>query len=404
MRNQAVVVKPKNIKLILAIETSCDETSTAILAFPNPKSYKLQATSYKLLSHVVSSQVKLHAKYGGVVPMLAAREQQKNIEPVLREALRTARCALQDVDYFAVTHGPGLIPSLHVGVNYARAIAFAMQRPLLGINHLEGHIYSNWLPPIAAISNSQFLISKQQRNNIPKAINYKLSAKSFPILNLIVSGGHTERVLMTGHGKYKLIGETRDGAAGEAFDKVARMLGLPYPGGPALARLAEKGNSAAFHFPRPMIASKNFDFSFSGLKTAVLYTMQKLNKKQIANSKQDICASFEQAVVDVLVEKTLRAARTYKAKGIFISGGVSANKKLRETFTEHVVSELPGVEYRHPELAYTGDNAAMIAMAAYHQITNSKKQITREGLSEVVRAPRSFSEVVADANLRLDGK
>src|SRR3989338_6386622 len=198
MRNQAVVVKPKNIKLILAIETSCDETSAAILAFPNPKSYKLQATSYKLLSHVVSSQVKLHAKYGGVVPMLAAREQQKNIEPVLHEALQVSGFRFQDIDYFAVTRGPGLIPSLHVGVNYARAIAFAMQKPLLGINHLEGHIYSNWLPPEFSVFSFQF--SAQLSRKSQKTKNYNLKPENFPILNLIVSGGHKELVLMTGHG------------------------------------------------------------------------------------------------------------------------------------------------------------------------------------------------------------
>ncbi|MDO8558631.1 MAG: tRNA (adenosine(37)-N6)-threonylcarbamoyltransferase complex transferase subunit TsaD [bacterium] len=364
---------------ILAIETSCDETAAAVLVFSKTK-------SPSLISSIVSSQVKLHAKFGGVVPMLAAREQQKNIEPVIAEALRTARVNLQDIDYFAITRGPGLIPSLHVGVNYARAISFSMQKPLLGINHIEGHIYSNWLSPIRVNPKSKIRNSKQQRSDIQKPISYKLKAKSFPILNLVVSGGHTELILMRGHGKYEIIGETLDDAAGEAFDKVARMLGLPYPGGPALAHMAEKGNPAAFAFPRPMLASKNFNFSFSGLKTAVLYTVQQMNKKQITNSKTDICASFEQAVVDTLTTKTIRAAKLYGARGIFMAGGVSANKKLRKELSEQVIKELPGVAYRHPDLAYTGDNAAMIAMAAYWHILRGTKQPP---------------EVTADANLRI---
>ena len=388
----------KSIQYILAIETSCDETSAAVLAFSTPR--KRKTANCKLLSHVISSQAKLHAVYGGVVPMLAAREQQKNIEPVLNETLGSANLALGDMDYFAVTRGPGLIPSLHVGVNYARAIAFAMRRPLLGINHLEGHIYSNWLPirefPISnfQFSNKQGVDSKKIKSSNHIATLSLRHPPVFPILNLIVSGGHTELVLMKSHGEYSIIGETLDDAAGEAFDKVARMLHLPYPGGPALAKLGEKGNPRAFHFPRPMIAAKNFNFSFSGLKTSVLYTLQKLfpqhGSEQAAVSrklKTDVCASFEQAAVDVLVEKTLRAAKRYSVRGICISGGVSANKKLRKTFAERISKEFPTVLYRHPERIYTGDNAAMIAMAAYYQITKNR-----------------WSEVVADANARIDGR
>ncbi len=441
MRHEPRISRGVNMQqqfTILAVETSCDETAAAVLAFERTAANSNHREArYKLLSNVVSSQVKLHAKFGGVVPMLAAREQQKNIEPVITEALRDAKCKLGDIDYFAVTRGPGLIPSLHVGVNYARAIAFSMQRPLLGINHIEGHIYSNWLEPIT--ESTKHKLHKTQTNS------------QFPILNLVVSGGHTELILMRGHGKYEIVGETLDDAAGEAFDKVARMLGLAYPGGPALAKTAEKGNPVTFAFPRPMLASKNFNFSFSGLKTAVLYKLQELgydpplakgrsggvnlpkpppgrlythwkHRSRPRNPplenfslrkegvKADICASFEQAVVDALTAKTIRAAKTYGAKGVFLAGGVSANKKLRKTFTERIGKELPGIAYRHPDLAYTGDNAAMIAMAAYFRVTHDKRLTPRprsgratndKKWPEVTRAPRSFSEVVADANLRI---
>ncbi|MDP3963402.1 MAG: tRNA (adenosine(37)-N6)-threonylcarbamoyltransferase complex transferase subunit TsaD [bacterium] len=418
-------------KYLLAIETSCDETSAAVLAFRKPTNDQRPTTNDRaLLSHVVSSQIKLHAKYGGVVPMLAAREQLKNIEPVLRETLRTANLDLADMDYFAVTRGPGLVPSLHVGVNYARALAFAHQKPLIGINHLEGHIYSNWLEPIAEISNSQFpptlhdlnleksgsatvvgTISKQtsSEHNLKK-ISTPITPSlrhsvTFPVLNLIVSGGHTELVLMRGHGRYRIIGETQDDAAGEAFDKIARLFGLSYPGGPALAKLAEKGSTSAFAFPRPMIRSRDFNFSFSGLKTAVLYKLQELGISDAADQrkplkainpklKADLSASSEQAIVDVLVEKTLRAAKDFNVGGVFISGGVSANKKLRKTFAERIAAEFPGIEYRHPDLAYTGDNAAMIAMAAYWRIQNHKSQITNHKQGE-------WPEVIANANLRI---
>lgn len=291
--------------LILAIETSCDETSVAVL--------RERAGAPELLSCVISSQVKLHAKFGGIVPMLAAREQQKNIEPVISQALSEAGKKLKDISYFAVTRGPGLIPSLHVGVNYARAISYAMGRPLLGINHIEGHMYSNWLRPIG-----EFPISKSQFPN-KKGKDISKEPK-FPILNLVVSGGHTELILMPQHGKYTIVGETQDDAAGEAFDKVARMMNLPYPGGPALSKAALAGNPAAFALPRPMLNSGNFDFSFSGLKTAVLYTIcdpTKLPKGQTPEVPKnldpkfiaDLSASFQQAVVDVLVQKTLRAAK-----------------------------------------------------------------------------------------------
>jgi N6-L-threonylcarbamoyladenine synthase len=378
-----------NLQRILAIETSCDETAAAVLEFPGIGNTKIQTVNRPVLSSsIVSSQVKLHAVYGGVVPMLAAREQQKNIEPVISEALTTAEVKLGDIDFFAVTYGPGLIPSLHVGVNYARAISYSMQKPLLGINHIESHIYSNWLTSGANSKNRPQIITETR----------------FPILNLVVSGGHTELILMRGHGKYEIIGETLDDAAGEAFDKVARILGLEYPGGPALSKAAEKGNPAAIDFPRPMLAAKNFNFSFSGLKTSALYAVEGVpraaakgrsfsaqKKKLDPHFVNDVSASFEQAVVDTLVGKTIRAAKQFGVKGVFVGGGVSANKKLRETLAEHVKTDLPGVEFRRPELQYTGDNAAMTAAAAYWRIITARKPITRE----------SCPEVVADANTRI---
>jgi len=368
--------KTGGVQYLLAVETSCDETAAAVLAFPK-KNTGGSLAQYRLLSSVVSSQVKLHAKFGGVVPMLAAREQQKNIEPVIEEALQDAGVKLSEMDLFAITYGPGLIPSLHVGVNYLRAIAFAMQKPLLGLGHIEGHIYSNWLEPVGKLPETSY---------------------KFPILHLVVSGGHTELVLMKEHGRYQVLGETQDDAAGEAFDKVARMLNLPYPGGPALSKEAEKGNPEAFNFPRPMLGSKDYHFSFSGLKTSVLYKLQEISKNKTEDPRKfkfpasgsllhDLCASFQQAVTDVLVEKTLRAAKEFKVKGVFLCGGVSANKKLRETLSQRIATELPGVMYRHPLLQFTGDNAAMIAMAAYFKLRTVK--------------PKKFPKVVPDANLRV---
>jgi len=383
---------------ILGIETSCDETAIAVLEVESQKS---KVEGFKILSNVVSSQVKLHEKFGGVVPNLAAREHTKNIGFVFKLALKEAGIwkhrmssghPMSKIDLIAVTRGPGLGPSLLVGLSFARTLAWKYDKPLVGVNHLEGHIYSNWLPPVGV--NSKFKI----RNS-----------KLFPILNLIVSGGHTELVLMTGHGKYKIIGETLDDAVGEAFDKIARLLGLGYPGGPAIAKRAsqwklETLNSKSeinskfktqnskplqIEFPRPMINSKNYNFSYAGLKTSVLYKVRDLKAagiKIMARTSgrhpgqndpgtddiiNEICYEFQNAALDVLIYKTIKAAQEYKVKSIFLSGGVSANKELRRRL-ENEAKKMK-INYSQPEFEYTTDNAAMIAAAGYFNYQNNKK-------------------------------
>ena len=331
---------------VLGIETSCDETAVAVIETGNRE-------KIKLLSNVVASQVKLHAKYGGIVPNLAAREHVKNIGHVFKIGLKKAKIKSisEEIDLIVVTHGPGLGPSLLVGLAFARTLAWKYDKPLIGVSHLEGHIYSNWLSPSQEISKN----------------------KAFPILNLIVSGGHTELVLMEGNGKYKIIGETLDDAVGEAFDKVARLLGLGYPGGPAISKAAEKGNPNAYPLPSPMIRLKNYNFSYSGLKTAVLYLLRDLNvKKPSPKIAADVAASFQKAALDVLIAKTVRAAQEYKVKSVFLSGGVSANKELRKRLAEETKNI--GLKYSQPEMEYTGDNAAMIATAGYFSSKDKKNK------------------------------
>jgi len=346
--------------LILGIETSCDETAASLVEVKNGK--------IKVLSNVVSSQVKLHAKYGGVVPSLAAREHVKNLRPVLELALETGNCKLETVDLISVTAGPGLISSLLVGTAFAKTLAWKLNKPIVGTNHVEGHICSNFLPKIGEISNFQFLISK-------KARRFTLNAKRspvFPALCLVVSGGHTQLILMENFGKYKTVGETLDDAAGEAFDKIARILRLGYPGGPAISAAAEKLLTTHYplqtNLPRPMLNSKNLDFSFSGLKTAVLYLDRDLKNKLGKNKLpkgliSQIAAEAQQAIVDVLVSKTIKAAQKYGAKSIMLSGGVSANKLLRSELQKNAGQRK--IKYLQPLPEYTTDNAAMIALAGY---------------------------------------
>ena len=410
---------------ILGIETSCDETAVAIIEV---QSAKRKVKNIKVLSNVISSQIKLHAKYGGVVPSLAAREHVKNIGHVFKLALKEAshfakaakntkneKTKLGDIDLVAITRGPGLGPSLLVGIAFARTLAWKYDKPLVGINHLEGHIYSNWLPPVAGISNFKFLISKQIQNStfVPSSGRGKFkiqNKKLFPILNLIVSGGHTELVLMGNHGEYKIIGETLDDAAGEAFDKVARLLGLGYPGGPQIARHAEQfedqrgnfqRNSALsprksarkfnqIEFPRPMINSKNYNFSYAGLKTSVLYKVKDLKTAGIKITDDiinEICHEFQNAALDVLVFKTSGAAQEYKAESLFLSGGVSANTELR-TRLEAEAKKIK-IKYSQPEMEYTGDNAAMIAMAGYFKVKSKNEKVKTD-----------WESVEMDANLR----
>jgi N6-L-threonylcarbamoyladenine synthase len=329
---------------ILGIETSCDETAMSVIEVRD-------GNNIKILSNVVSSQVKLHAKYGGVVPALAAREHVKNIKHVFKLAMKEAgiKDVKKEVDLIAVTRGPGLGPALLVGITFARTIAWLSRKPLVGVNHLEGHVYSNWLND-----------------------NFKFDSVVFPILNLIVSGGHTELVLMKGHGEYEIIGETLDDAVGEAFDKVARLLGLGYPGGPAIYKAAKNGNPYKYPLPRPMAKSKNYDFSYSGLKTAVLYLIRDLKLKKLnTQTKADIAASFQKAATDILIQKTMRAAKEYKVKSVLLSGGVSANKLLRSELQKNTTEA--GIKYFQPPMEYTTDNAAMIAIAGYFTYLKNKK-------------------------------
>ena len=344
---------------ILGIETSCDETAVAVI--------EAQNETIMVLSNAVSSQVKLHAKYGGVVPNLAAREHTKNIEHVFKLALKSAKIKNfnKEIDLIAVTYGPGLGPSLLVGIAFARTLAWKYDKPLAGVSHLEGHIYSNWLSPVGISSKLKMK-----------------SEKLFPVLNLIVSGGHTELVLMRNHGEYEIIGETLDDAIGEAFDKVARLLGLDYPGGPAIAKRAlkfkvksEKLKIPKIEFPRPMINSKNYNFSYSGLKTSVLYKVRDLKAASVKitdNVINEIAYEFQNAALDVLIYKTAKAAEEYKVKSLLLSGGVSANKELRRRL-EAEAKKLK-VKYSQPEFEYTTDNAAMIATAGYFSSKNKKPQ------------------------------
>ena len=323
--------------LILGIETSCDETAAAVVE-----------DGETILSNIVASQIALHAPYGGVFPEVASRAHIEAIGPVVAEALEQARVPLDDIDAIAVTRGPGLAGSLLVGMNYAKGLALGADKPLVGVNHLEGHVYSLWLT---------------ERGEPVR----------FPVVCLIVSGGHSEIVAITDHGEYTLLGSTIDDAAGEAFDKVARLLGLGYPGGPAIERAARDGNPQAYTFPRAML-DEGYNFSFSGLKTAVLRAVQPphdgkrepkgegLTPDQLAPGVNvaDVAASFQAAVVDVLVHKTVRAATEYGATEIWIAGGVSANQALRRAMTER--SPIP---VRTPPLSLCVDNAAMIASAGY---------------------------------------
>jgi len=312
---------------ILAIETSCDETACAIIE-----------DGRALLSSVVASQMDIHARYGGVFPEVASRQHVLSIVPVVEEALAKARLTLHDVDAIAVTQGPGLAGSLVVGLNAAKGLAMGAELPLVGVNHLEGHIYSSWVYDAGS--------------NAPEA-------PRFPLMALLVSGGHTELNLMTDHLTYKRLGATLDDAAGEAFDKVARLLGLPYPGGPSIQKAAETGNPTAFNFPRARLEG-TWDFSFSGLKTAVLREVRKLEAEGRSLPVESMAASFQAAVVDALFTKTMQAAREFGATEILVAGGVSANKALRAAFTSQ--SEF---KVHIPKLSLCTDNAAMVASAGY---------------------------------------
>ena len=416
---------------ILAIETSCDETSIAIMEF-NPSG------NFKILSNIVSSQVKVHAPFGGVVPMLAKREHQKNLVPILKRGLKEAginistsqvittcdvvklnhilsresellkkllpfikKFAKPNIDLIAVTNGPGLEPALWVGVNFAKALAYFWDLPVIPINHVEAHIIANWL-----------------ENSITQSLSHSVTEKIFPAVSIVVSGGHTQLILMRDFGQYKILGETRDDAAGEAFDKLAKMLNLGYPGGPVISQIAAKFNSefrnsnfeidskfknprkgqwpsglywqnSKITLPRPMINSKDYDFSFSGLKTAALYFVKTLDKKTLKKLTPAICAEFQQAVIDVLVAKTIRAAKEFGAKTVLLSGGVASNDLLRETLKQEteklkLKTNKLKTNFLVPPKNFCTDNAAMIALTA-------AKKTTRY----------NWQDITTDSNLRL---
>ncbi|MBU0727313.1 tRNA (adenosine(37)-N6)-threonylcarbamoyltransferase complex transferase subunit TsaD [Patescibacteria group bacterium] len=324
---------------ILGIETSCDETAAAVVE-----------DGTKVLSNVIASSVDLHAQTGGVVPEVAAREHLRQISPVVDKALSDAKVGWDDIDAIAVTHAPGLLTSLLVGVNTAQTLAYIYNKPLILTHHVAGHIYANFL-------------ERQTTND------------QFPILILTISGGHNELVLMKSHHDFEVIGETLDDAAGEAFDKIARLLDLGFPGGPIISKRAELGDSTAFDFPRPMLDKDNkYNFSFSGLKSAVKREVDRLktiDERQINN----LCASFQSAVIDVLADKLTMAADEFNVKSVHLAGGVSANQLLRKTVRERLSSN---IELLWPEeMIYCTDNAAMIASAAFF---NPKKEFNAKSV------------------------
>ena len=352
--------------LILGIETSCDETSAAIL---EQKDGRIQ-----ILSNVVASSASLQSKYGGIIPEQAAREQLKSIISVIEESLQIAGYSGQEIDAIAVTYGPGLIGSLLVGVETAKVLSKLWNKPLIPINHLLGHFYANWIQDER--SDKSFFSGvpeKSQKNDV-----ISKSDLVFPCIGLLVSGGHTDLVLFTGHGKYQYLGGTRDDAAGECFDKCARLLNLPYPGGPEISKLAQFGNPKAFDLPRPLIHSKDFDFSFSGLKTAVARIVNQLNSElvkqknknnqpinRLTNQLPNLCASIEAAIIETLVKKTVEAAKCYKVEQIIVAGGVAANQKLVSTLRQTINDERLTINISIPQPSLCTDNAAMIAAAAF---------------------------------------
>ncbi len=322
------------IKTILSIDTSCDETATAV------------TKNRKILSNVVYSQIKTHQPWGGVVPNLARREHEKKIEPVIKQALKEAKLSWKEIDAIAVTQGPGLSIALEVGIRKAKELAKEHNKPLLAINHMEGHFLSS--------------LAQDQKGKGP------VKKIKLPVLGLLVSGGHTQLVLMEKPGKYKLLGQTLDDAAGEAFDKVAKMLNLGYPGGPAISKLAPKGNPLKYNLPIPMSRNQSLNFSFSGLKTACLYKLQKIPKKEIKNQQflADFCASFQKAAVHAIILKLQLAIRKHSFKQIYLGGGVINNQHLVDEVKRVGKENKIEVFIPHSRSLLT-DNAAMIGIAAY---------------------------------------
>ena len=317
----------QNDTIILAIESSCDETAVAIIK-----------NGHEILANVVSTQIEIHRRYGGVVPEIASRKHLELINAVVQEALDQAHMILDDVTHIAVTYGPGLVGALLVGVATAKALAFSSGKPLIGVHHIEGHICAN------------FLVKQDFQ---------------FPLVCLVVSGGHTNIIKITDHGQYLLLGQTKDDAAGEAYDKIARAIGLPYPGGPHIEQLAKEGNADAIELPRAWMGEDNYDFSFSGLKSAVLNHLNKAKMKGEEVNPADVAASFQQAVLDVLVQKTVRAAVENGVDTILLAGGVAANGTLRNQL-QNAASE-HHIQVHYPPIHFCTDNAAMIGAAAHYK-------------------------------------
>lgn len=313
--------------IILGIESSCDETAASVVK-----------NGREVLSNIISSQIDLHTQYGGVVPEIASRKHIEKINQVIEEALEKAEVALQDITAIAVTYGPGLVGALLVGVSAAKAISFASNIPLIGIHHIEGHISANYIE------------------------NPELKP---PFVCLVASGGHSHLVLVKDYGVYEIIGRTRDDAAGEAFDKVARVIGLGYPGGPKIDKLAKEGNADAISFPRAKLQDSEYDFSFSGLKSSVLNYVNSCKMKGEAICEADIAASFQKAVIDVLVDHSLHAVLEFGSDKFAIAGGVASNTSLRTAFKEACASQ--GIKFYYPSPVFCTDNAAMIGVAGYYE-------------------------------------
>ena len=312
---------------ILAIESSCDETAAAVVK-----------NGRTVLSNVISSQIALHTLYGGVVPELASRKHIEKINQVITQALADADMTLVDMDAIAVTYGPGLVGALLVGVAEAKAIAYAKKKPLVGVHHIEGHICANFIE------------------------NKELEP---PFICLVVSGGHTHLVVVEDYGKYKILGRTRDDAAGEAFDKVARAIGLGYPGGPKIDKISKEGNAEAITFPRAKVGGSEYDFSFSGLKSSVLNYLNSCQMKGVEVNRADVAASFQKAVTDVLVQNAMHGVKAYGLNKLAIAGGVASNSALRAAMKE--ACEKNGVEFYYPSPIFCTDNAAMIGVAGYYE-------------------------------------
>ncbi len=341
--------------IVLALETSCDETSWAVLKV-NKKSLSLPALT-------ISSQTALHARWGGVVPELAARRHSQTILPLLKTTLQQANLNFRQIDLLAVTKGPGLITALNVGTTTINTLSWLWRKPLLGVNHIAGHLVSPFLNP--AIWPLAF------------------KPTTWPAIALIVSGGHTELYLMSSLTRYKLLGKTLDDAAGEAFDKTAKMLGLTYPGGPKVSKLAVLGDKQTYKFPRPMLNQTGYNFSFAGLKTAVLYALPKNKSALTKKTKADICASFEQAAVDVLVGKTIKAVKEFKTPSLIVAGGVSANQNLRHHLKQALMNNDLTTKLWLPDLKFTGDNAAMIGLAAAAEVNFKPKNSLKKTWSKL---------------------